>query len=72
MTTNFKVGDIVCHRAGFLRSVGWYTDVPINGRVEAITNEYMGIVQVEWSDGNVGRILSTNLILYSERHLEAN
>lgn len=29
----FKVGDIVKHKASFLRSIGWYFDVPINGKV---------------------------------------
>lgn len=47
--STFQVGDIVKYRAKFLQSVGWYTDVPINGRVEAI-NDRMQMPSVLWSD----------------------
>jgi hypothetical protein len=68
MTTTFKPGDIVCHKATFLRSIAWYTNVPINGRVEAVDGN---ILTVHWNDQeNPTRILAANVILFSERHLE--
>jgi hypothetical protein len=64
-------GDIVCHKAKFLRSAGWYTDVPKNGRV-VDTKTFSGglLLTVEWSDGTVGKILDANVIRYDRRHLE--
>jgi hypothetical protein len=68
MTTKFKPGDIVCHKAAFLRSACWYTNVPINGRVEAVDP---GMLTVLWCDSQKpGRVLAANVILYDERHLE--
>ena len=68
MTTTFKPGDIVCHKATFLRSIGWYTDVPINGRVEAVED---GVLTVLWNNHkDPTHILGVNVILYSKRHLE--
>ena len=45
----FSVGDIVRHTGEFLRSVGWYTNVPINGKVTNVSDRY---VYVLWSDRN--------------------
>ena len=44
---SFKVGDIVKHKASFLKSTGWYTNVPTNGEVKATTlsGEY---VHIQW------------------------
>lgn len=68
MIAKFKPGDIVCHKATFLRSICWFTDVPINGRVESICDPY---VKVQWCDrGEAILINPANIILYSERHLE--
>lgn len=69
----FKVGDVVCYRAGWLRSVGWYTDVPINGEVTHL--DRLGdqvLVEVVWADGREipRRVLASNLIHYDRRHTE--
>jgi hypothetical protein len=68
----FTVGDIVCHRAAFLRSCGWYTNVPKNGRVTNVENmsKYQ-LLTVEWTNDEApSKILSANVILYNRRHLE--
>lgn len=68
MTSTFKPGDIVCHKAAFLRSVGWYTNVPINGKVLEVDGD---LLTVHWNDQDEPtRIRRTNVILYPERHLE--
>jgi hypothetical protein len=67
----FKVGDVVCHKAAFLRSVGWFTEVPINGRVNRLRQFGANTWPVvEWADGNAGMVNPANIILYSERHKE--
>jgi hypothetical protein len=70
---DFKVGDIVAFRASFLRSVGWFTDVPRNGRVVAVTGPFSGhqVVTAEWCDGNTFKTLDTNLLHFNRLHLEA-
>ena len=59
----YKKGDIVRHRAEFLRSTGWYTNVPINGQVleapDAVENHQL--LTVEWSDSETTKILSANV-----------
>lgn len=89
MTTTFKKGDIVCHKAEFLRSIGWHTNVPINGKVlEACPNGVTalhwetptkaepvripsGVAVVQWNDQKDPVLIRmSNLILFSERHLE--
>ncbi len=44
----FKKGDIVKHKASFLRSCAWYTNVPINGLVTGYND--MGMPMVVWND----------------------
>jgi hypothetical protein len=69
----FTRGDVVCHKAAFLRSCGWYTNVPKNGIVTAVDNGLAPdrqILTVAWSDGETMKILSSNVILYNRRHLE--
>lgn len=64
---SFKVGDIVKHKASFLKSIGWYTDVPKNGVVEKV--EPFGSKQVLfvlWSDGNRISITDDNVMLASK------
>ncbi len=73
MTAAFAVGDIVCYKCSFLRSTGWYTGVPMNGKVtevEAVA-PWMGppMVTVHWCDQQEPvRVLSVNLVKYDERH----
>lgn len=68
MTTEFKKGDIVCHKAKFLRDIGWFTNVPINAKVLAVDED---LVTVQWNDRDEpNRIHRGNLILFAERHLE--
>ncbi len=67
----FNVGDIVCHRASFLRSIGWHTNVPINGRVKQVHDGSPLRLTVEWSDGETQCIVASNVILESRKHLEA-
>jgi hypothetical protein len=73
-STLFKVGDIVCHKAAFLRSIGWYLDVPRDGRVTAVGVFSGGqLLSVDWSD-DIGstKCLGSNVILASRKHLEPN
>jgi hypothetical protein len=65
--TPFKTGDIVCFRASFLRSVQWFTDVPLNGKILSIEGD---IAKIEWSDEGVSGSHTKNLILESEKHKE--
>lgn len=64
VSSPYKVGDIVRHRGDWLRSVGWVTGVPVNGRVQHQTPFGGGqALTVEWSDGNVCMILGSNVEL---------
>jgi len=65
--STFKTDDVVCFRSSFLRSIGWHTDVPVNGRVLSVKDD---LVKVQWSDGSVTNTRTTNLILESKKHLE--
>lgn len=50
-TQDYKVGDIVRHTSKFLRSVGWHTNVPINGLVYGVGS--LGdhqLLTVKWND----------------------
>jgi hypothetical protein len=53
--TKYTVGDAVSYRGAFLRSVGWYTNVPRRGVVVAIKPfarpSDLVILDVQWSDG---------------------
>lgn len=70
MTTTFKVGDIVCHKATYLRNTGWYTNVPVNGKVVALSS---GFLSVLWCDRDQDSLIHpANIILFDERHLEPN
>lgn len=65
----FQVGDIVCHTSKFLRAVGWFVNVPQNGRVEATDDDE--IVTVMWCDADKPvRVNAGNLIMYAKRHTE--
>jgi len=66
----FKVNDIVCHKASFLKSIGWITDVPKNGKVVEVKLGEPQRVMVEWCDGDTVTILCSNLVLESKKHLE--
>ena len=50
----FGVGDIVKHRASFLKSVGWYTDVPRDGIVRGLSEQLqtdgVPFPRVQWCD----------------------
>jgi hypothetical protein len=74
MANTFKVGDIIVHKSSFLRSVGWYIDVPINGKVlevEEPDKHGWQMVTVQWNDRESPiRVNAGNLILESEKHLE--
>lgn len=66
----FHVGDIVRYRAAFLQSIGWYTNVPVDGKV--MRNLAEPFVEVVWSDGQKRTVHEGNLIKrgrpdYSER-----
>jgi hypothetical protein len=45
--SNFKPGDIVKYKAVFLQNIGWYTNVPKDGRVEKANGS---IVYVFWCE----------------------
>lgn len=68
MTETFKSGDIVCHKAAFLRAVQWHTNVPINGKIVTVSDH---LALVRWNNEDKPTyIRDSNIILYSERHLE--
>jgi len=48
----FKQGDIVKHKGKFLRSIGWYTNVPIDGMVLSVkvNGTFDGWPIVLWCD----------------------
>ena len=52
MAITYKVGDIVRHTSAYLKSVGWYTDVPKNGKVISLSPEtcFKGWPYVQWCD----------------------
>ena len=63
----YRAGDKVKHRAAFLKSTSWYTDVPRYGVVvDARTWDGMSgrqMLEVEWFGCEAPRkILSTNVI----------
>lgn len=66
----YQPGDKVKHRPAFLRSTGWYTDVPRYGIVRAARTwdgmEGKQMLEVEWRESDAPRkILSTNVMPYS-------
>ena len=72
MTRIFQVGDIVVFSRAFLQSAGWYTGVPIDGRVEGFETVGSTVyLRVRWCDQEEDkRVLPANVILASEKHLE--
>jgi hypothetical protein len=65
----FKVGDIVCYRTQFLRSVDMYTDVPKDGVVTDGSDSHFPLVR--WCDRDqTVRVNTANLVLRSLLHLE--
>lgn len=74
--TKFKIGDIVCYKGDFLRSCGWYTSVPKNGKVIDIreslrADNELQVLTVDWA-GDVGimNTLNTNVILDSKKQFD--
>ena len=59
----FERGDIVRHTNKFLRSICWYTGVPINGRVDAVTTlGKVPLLMVQWCDQDEAKgILAINV-----------
>jgi hypothetical protein len=70
-TQAFKIGDIVCLRAAFLRSAGWCLNVPRDGRVEDVSH-FNGrqLLYVDWCDGYTTSILAENVIPANRKHLD--
>ena len=59
MTTEFKVGDLVKHTSKFLQSVGWYTNVPKDGKVTEMRpmgHEVWPVIQ--WCDDDTARMIN--------------
>lgn len=70
----YQPGDKVKHRREFLRSTGWYTDVPRYGTVvSARTWDGMDgrqVLEVEWVGADAPRkILSTNVVPFDKLEL---
>ncbi len=64
--TAFKKNDIIKIKAAFLKSAGWYTNVPKNGRVEGVEELSPGgtvLLDVTWSDGARSKINAANVML---------
>ena len=66
----FEVGDIVKYRGNFLRSVGWHTNVPKDGRVVGI-EEGLNFPIVEWNDGHTTPVNPVNLQLAKQPDRDA-
>lgn len=68
----YTEGQIVAYAAKWLRSIGWYTDVPRNGIVRAVRpwSDYDDLVTVEWCDGYTCKVISANLWPYDRLHVE--
>lgn len=72
----FVNGDLVCHRAAFLKSCSWYTNVPINGKV--VGADERGYPIVNWCNEPESKqpveeragINPANIIHYNRRHLD--
>jgi len=64
-----KIGSLVRHTREFLRSVCWYTNVPINGLVRELDEK---IVTVEWNDGYESRVHVDCLEELHEKTYHAN
>jgi hypothetical protein len=65
MATTFKTGDHVKYTGKFLKSVGWYTNVPKDGRVNNV-RDFNGrqLVNVTWCDNEEPmNTLACNLML---------
>ena len=62
----FKVGDVVKHKAKFLQSIQWYTDVPKDGIVRGHNNS--GYPKVQWCDDDceAGVVIHPDIMLASE------
>ena len=66
--TELKVGDLVVYKAKFLKSVGWYTDVPKNGKVVETDDTFP---LIHWCDREEAiRVHVANVILSTKRHTE--
>ncbi len=65
---SYKPGDLVKHRASFLRSISWFTNVPKNGKVLQVEEDphCPAMIEVEWCDGHTSRILACNVQPYSQ------
>ena len=66
MKQKLSVGDRVRHRSAFLRSTGWYTNVPRYGIVTDLApfgGPGRSLATVEWSEfpETPGRILDANI-----------
>jgi hypothetical protein len=62
----FKVGDIVKHKSSFLKSIGWYMDVPIDGKVMSI-DERIGWPRVQWCDDDRSMLINpANIMMANE------
>lgn len=69
----FRVGDVVCFRSQFLRDIGFYTNVPINGKVLKVSHDKEPHRSwVQWCDNPdlPAWVCDKNLILYEKRHLD--
>lgn len=62
----YKEGDLVKYSSKFLRSVGWITEVPVDGRVTSVIESPNGedhtILRVHWSDGINSAVKAHNLL----------
>ncbi len=64
-TVLYKKSDLVKHKASFLRSTGWYTNVPRDGRVAIDQETPEDIVRVQWCDAEeVVGIYPMNILPY--------
>ena len=61
---NWELGDIVRYTGEWLNSVGWYTGVPINGRIigkSVHSGSTPTVYRIEWSDGNESSVIGANV-----------
>jgi hypothetical protein len=70
---SFHEGQKVAHRPAFLRSVGWYFDVPRYGIVLDVSelSSETTLARVAWVGGRAPeRINTANIVAYDRLHLE--
>lgn len=63
MTTGITVGSLVKYTGRFLRNIGWFTDVPKDGKVTEVKAPYALVQWCDKPEGEVTRVRMENIML---------